>query len=786
MARYREQSWALLAGILLLALSGATLRADPVTVAVVSDGGQSADYARLQTTFINELTSLTQDEFDVEFKRYGGGWSAPGIVAALERAYADRDTDIVLVLGIAANQMLVSRASYAKPTFLPLVFDADLLGAPETDGEGSGRNNLNYLSDNLEFEEHLQTLRRVYAFKNVAFVVDSIILEAVGGIAERANQAATNNGVKLNFVVHGEGADVFSQIPADVDGVLVTGLPRMPPADFDAMLAEFTARDLPSFSLVGGEGSVERGFLASDAADQDWTRLARRNALNIQSVLLGEATQDQPVSFEGKRQLTINMAVAREIGLSPRFDVLTEAVLLNEQAPPQGPQYSLTKVAQLAAQMNLDVLAESAVVAAGTSDVRDANALWLPQVSLDTSLTRRKVSALVASGQVAERSSDVSLTLTQTLYSDSIAANRTIQWQLQVRREGLLEQVRLDVIRDATTAYLNVLVAQTQLRVRQDNLNLSRTNLELARDRVRVGSSSSADLYRWQTRMADARTQVLSARAALNQARNALNRLLNRPLTEPFQIAEPRIDEPFAFDEAEFNELVDNPAKFDLLVEYSVARGVERAPEVQQLQALRVAKSRELVSNRRTYWLPDFALRGQYSDNLGQGGAGVGAQEYADDWNVMMVASIPLYSGGQRRSAVSRASNQLSELDARIASAREKVELRIRANMHAINASYPSIALSREAAEASAKNLELVTDAYAKGVVSILDLLDAQNAALQANESADSAVYNFLADVMQVQRSVGEFDFLMDESARRAEVLRLRSYINQASGEGRE
>jgi len=786
MARSGVLMLALLAVGLFAVAGSSELRAKTVTVAIVSDGGQSADYQRLQTIFTSELSSLVQGEFDLEYRNYGGGWSATGIEAALVEAYADRSTDIVLVLGIAANQMLVSRASYAKPTFLPLVFDADLLGAPQSDGDGSGRANLNYLSDSLEFEQHLQALRRVYAFKNVAFVVDSIILEAVGGIAERANQAATNSGVKLNFVVHGEDADVYSQIPADVDAVLVTGLPRMPAAEFDAMLAQFAARRLPSFSLVGGENSVARGFLASDAADQDWTRLARRNALNIQSVLLGEATAEQPVRFEGKRQLTINMAVAREIGLSPRFDVLTEAILLNEQAPPEGPQYSLTKVAELAAQVNLDVLAESAAVAAGNSDVRDATALWLPQLSLDTSLTRRKVSALVSSGQVSERSSDAALTLTQSLYSDSIAANRTIQKQLQYRREGLLEQIRLDIIRDATTAYLNVLVAQTQLRVRQDNLNLSRTNLELARDRVRVGSSSSADLYRWQTRMADARTQVLSARAGLNQARNALNRLLNRPLNEPFQIVEPRIDEPFPFEEEDFNALVDNPAKFDLLIEYSVARGVERSPEVQQLQALRVAKSRELVSNRRAYWLPDFALRGQYSDNLGQGGVGVGAQEYADDWNVMMVASIPLYSGGQRRSAVSRASNELSELDARIASARQKVEQGIRAAMHAINASYPSIALSRESAEASAKNLELVTDAYAKGVVSILDLLDAQNAALQANEAAENSVYNFLADVMQAQRSAGEFDFLMDPSAQLAETLRLRRYINEASGEGRE
>ena len=48
-----------------------------------------------------------------------------------------------------------------------------------------------------------------------------------------------------------------------------------------------------------------------------------------------------------------------------------------------------------------------------------------------------------------------------------------------------------------------------------------------------------------------------------------------------------------------------------------------------------------------------------------------------------------------------------------------------------------------------------------RGVVSIVDLLDAQNTALSADEDAENAVFTFLIDLMRVQRAVGRFDFFM-------------------------
>ena len=83
-------------------------------------------------------------------------------------------------------------------------------------------------------------------------------------------------------------------------------------------------------------------------------------------------------------------------------------------------------------------------------------------------------------------------------------------------------------------------------------------------------------------------------------------------------------------------------------------------------------------------------------------------------------------------------------------------------------------------ATAAKKNLDLVTDAYSRGAVSILDLLDAQNAALIAEETATNAVFDFLIDLMNLQRSLGGFDFFLDEQGLDGWLERLQHYIRNA------
>ncbi|MEM7613168.1 MAG: TolC family protein, partial [Pseudomonadota bacterium] len=497
--RRRRQPTMFVSAIAVLALLVGTASAqDRISVAVVTDGPQF-QLDEVYDVFLEELLALTVNEFDVEFTDLAADWSTESVDSALQSAYLDPDIDMVLVLGFAANQLAVSKTQFPKPTFLPLVFNPDLLDAPVA-GNGSGRPNLNYLADNVPFRDDMASFQRVTPFEKAVILSDAVIIASIprGPSIIRAQ----GGGVEFSFVGHdGVNHDLLSRLPADADAVLLGGLPRLPPQLFDALLADLAERKLPVFSLVS-DAEVRRGALASDAIQTDFRRLARRNALNMQAVMLGERAEDQPVVYRGKRELTINMATARTLDLSPRFDVLSEAELLNIQVAEDGPALSLESVARLALQQNLDLAVSAFDVAIGEQSVTGARANLLPQIGVGGSYTARRNSVLTRSSAFPERATAGVVTLDQLVYSETARSGYQQEVLLQDGRVARLDQVKLDSVLESTTAYLQALRAQNQLIIQRENLALTKSNLDLARDRVRAGSASNADVFRWEASLA--------------------------------------------------------------------------------------------------------------------------------------------------------------------------------------------------------------------------------------------------------------------------------------------
>jgi outer membrane protein TolC len=475
------------------------------------------------------------------------------------------------------------------------------------------------------------------------------------------------------------------------------------------------------------------------------------------------------------------MATARQLGVSPSFDVLNVSVLLNERPTATGQQFGLQEIAAEAIAQNQDLLSRRYATSAGFEQTSIARSDFFPQLGLSASHDVRDVSPLVEAGLFAERRTDGAIGLEQLIYSDAVAANITIQKQLQVAREASLHETRLDIIREATSAYYTVLNARSQLGVQENNLVVTRRNLQLAQSRVELGSSSLADVYRWQAEEARAQILVLDARATLGRSWNRLNRLLHRPQQERLALRNASFDEPFVIPRSEFELLVSSPADYARFSQFFVNRGLSQAPELQQVDAELAAKRRDWTSQRRSYWLPDFNLSGRYTSNFSQSGAGTGvaAGEDLNDWMVGVQATIPLFTGGKRRANVSRASLEVRQLETLRISVAEKVEESIRIQLHLAQAGYVSIDLTASAAESSRKNYELVADAYARGNVSIIQLLDAQDASLSANAASIDSLYSFLITVMALQRAVGGFDYLLPENERIVLANSMRDYLTR-------
>ena len=657
-----------------------------------------------------------------------------------------------------------------KPVIAPFIIDAEIQGTPRDD-RSSGVTNLNYLSSSITLRRDLEVFQRLRPFEKLV-MLHGPALNDIPGVRERLREVVSDFDVELTLVEIRKRADeALPRIPPDAEAVYVNALVQLVEGELEKLATGLIERRLPSFSRLG-RAEVERGLLMSLTEDV-FDRRARRVALNVQRALLGEDPATFPVDFVMREELVINMSTARAINVFPSFALETVAQLIQDERPEEGRRLNLVLVADEALAANRDLVAFNAEVLAGAENIPIAKSRLLPQLDLVATGAVIDGDRAEATGQ-PEYLFGPGLTLTQLIYSDPAWANKTIQEDLQRALELDRDSFRLDIIQQSTTTYLDVMRALTSERIQKDNLGLTRSNLELARVRESIGASGRAEVYRWEAQLPADQGAVIRAAANRNLAEIELNRLLHRPLEEPFTTQEIGVEDPtFMYMRAQFYPYISSREYFDKTRDALVLIALEQSPEVRALDAAIAAQRRSLKSSGRAFYLPDVFFQASVEHQYKGGAGGLGAFQSLStlfpelelaapndtNWALGVDLSFPLFTSGDRTALHRQNAQGLSQLRLQRESVSERVEQALRSSLHTAGASYAGIQLARDAAEASRRNLDLVTDAYSLGAVSILDLLDAQNAAVATEEAAANAIYNFLIDMLEVERSLGRFYF---------------------------
>ncbi len=94
-----------------------------------------------------------------------------------------------------------------------------------------------------------------------------------------------------------------------------------------------------------------------------------------------------------------------------------------------------------------------------------------------------------------------------------------------------------------------------------------------------------------------------------------------------------------------------------------------------------------------------------------------------------------------------------------------------------LRANYENIFFSKNAKEAAEKNLVIVTNSYARGVVSIIDLIDAQNTAIVSKNNYSNTIYDYLINFMRMQRAIGQFIYFDSPGEKEVFVHKIKNYI---------
>ncbi len=755
--------------------TSAVLAASPVDIAILTDGpsAQTDEVVRLMK---DELRSLGGTEFEIRYPEHlqrNGNWSAEAVEAELNRLLANRDADVIVTLG-AIGSSLTAKLKPSTPIIAPFVIDAKLQGFPVTESGTTGVRNLHYLSSNRNILAEVERFQAATGARHIAVVSEPKVLDAIPAAGQSIARIARQLQITFTSVAAGDRADaILLAIPEEADGVFILPLLRLPASERQSLIDGVNARNLPSYTAMG-RPAVEQGVLMGSALMAPPDRVARQIAIDIRDILLGRDAGGLPVGFDVGGRMLLNLRTARAIGFAPPFEVLFEADLVHEEDE-RGRLLTLDTVVDEALTRNLQyAIAEEELLSAGQS-TRIARSTLLPQLSAGVS-SQAFDRDLVGVG--ATRTSSAGISLSQTLYSESARANYHIAQRLEAAQSADLDGVRLDIVQQAAQGYLNVLVAKTQLSIQRDNLKVTRANLERAQFRFDIGATDRSEVHRFETALGGSRQDVANAQALYLQTMNQLNRILQRPIEEPFRVAEPGLTDRKVFGDARLAAFITDPRRARIFRDFLVQEALNDAPELVALDEQVAAQERGLLAAKRARYVPDIALASNLDRVIDDSGAQAPIS-HDEDWSIGVQFTLPLFQGSRLDADKQQARIELQRLKLLKRQFTDQIETTARAAALKTAASKTSIRFANDAAQAAGKTLSMVTDAYTRGTASDVDLIDAQNAALVAQLSSANANYQFLLDLMEVQRAIGFFDFFVGSADKEAWFRRLDRFAAQ-------
>ncbi len=751
--------------------SHTALAAKTVTIGIVTD----SDYeqAVVPAELIKEeMQTLMAGEFDLVFppeKRLNGAGSVSGIHKALQAQLNDTQVDLIIVLGIVASQQAGQLPELNKPIIAAWVLDQQLQGLPYQNGT-SGKHNFTYLTTARNIPEEIAYFKDMVGFKHLAVLINPFWLNTLPELRQIITAIESKQNITIDIIPASKDIHkTLKQLPPQTDAVYVAPLADYSDENIRTLASGFIARGLPSFSAIGRH-DVELGLLAAKGGmPEDKIRFARRVALDVQSILLGEEAGDLNVMFMDNAKLILNMKTAQALGYSPPWRYMLDAVLLNQEHLIPKKKLALQTAMQTALQANLQLQVNELFVAVAEDNVDLARANLLPQLFVEIDNQQVDSNDPLAKIGVAENMTTAIIGGQQSLYSDSFWANFRIAEYLEDAEDYKLYGQILDTLADTGVGYLNVLRAIAVQEVRRANLNVTDAHLDLARMRERVGFSTRADVLRWESQLARDQQLLLEASSLVSQMQTELNRLLNLPQDEFFLVSDDQLGQ-FAtlLNEPILNKYVGNAYQWKLFQQFAVEETLQNAPELGEIDSMTQAKERERLASQRSFYVPDFNLEGGLVQTLSTAGTGsnFAAEGISDtQWQINVNATLPLLTGGAQIAKLSQTGYEVAQLELQNRATQEQLEKRTRDIVYQIGESYPAIELSNQASRAAAENLGLVADRYEHGTVDIVDLIDAQNNALSAQLDSAQARYVFLTDFITLLRSTGDLMLALDNNS---------------------
>jgi outer membrane protein len=288
--------------------------------------------------------------------------------------------------------------------------------------------------------------------------------------------------------------------------------------------------------------------------------------------------------------------------------------------------------------------------------------------------------------------------------------------------EQQLARTDQEVVLRVVDSYYRVLLAKSELQVAQEAMNTAQSILDRSRNRVDAGVTIESDYLTAQVRFATRQQEVIRAQNDLALARAQLSTSVGMPAGGGFDPADELAERTLpaiSLDDAERLALQKRPDLLEV-----------RAEEAAQQQSVAAAKS--------AFGPRINAFANWEADNptfvLGGGG---------NNWTAGVQISFDLFQGGAKRAQLAHE----QALQDKIAASREQtadaIELQVRQAYYDVDSALKQIRVTHSSIAESQESLRLNQNRYDAGLLTITDLLAAEDAARRTQTDYLEALYHY-------------------------------------------
>ena len=444
--------------------------------------------------------------------------------------------------------------------------------------------------------------------------------------------------------------------------------------------------------------------------------------------------------------LTRHFAFAFAVGA-----ILAAAALAQSNAAP----LTLHDAANIALEKNPLRKAALADTKAASAGVREAQSFLMPHVTFSEQATRGNDPVYVFGSKLRQRrftTDDFSLTKLNTPLPygnfstrfggtwnlfDSFASWRGINRakEMNIAASRQLERTDQEILFRVVQSYYGVLLAMKQLEVAEQSQRTAKSIMDRSQVRYDAGLVVESDLLTAKVRLASREQELIRVRNNLEFARAQLNTAMGVPVAgTPYQPAD---------------ALTERNLPVSSLPDLE-QKALTTRPDLKRIEAQQSAQEISVAIAKSSFGPRLNAFAGWELDNptFLAGGGG-------NNWLGGIELQIDLFQGGAKRAALSRERANTEKIAALKQAANDAVRLEVRQAYYDQDASRQQVEVAQTAITQAQESLRINQDRYDSGLLTITDLLGAEEAARHTQADYWQTIYQFHISYANLELACG-------------------------------